>query len=93
MALMDSRKNKISFDFANNPELKALFSGWQIGKSYKLEVAFQLDEMTEQGASCTLQEITSEEPEAEPMKMDADHPVMAVMSAGADGTKQPYGTP
>lgn len=92
---MDTGKNKISFDFANSPELKALFQGWDVGKSYTLEVKFQLDELTNDGAVCTVQEITSPEPGAEEteVKPDMEHPVMAVFSAGPAGAKEPYVAP
>jgi hypothetical protein len=90
---MTSEKNKISFDFANNPDLKALFGGWNVGESYELTIKFQLDSMDENGATATVQEVASEESdETEPITPDASkEPVMIVMGAG--GAKEPYVAP
>ena len=90
---MTNQKNKITWDFANSPELKAMFSGWEVGKEYSLQVKFQLDELTNDGASCTISEITAEEPEEKTVTPDNETPVMAVMSAGAGGEKEPYVAP
>jgi hypothetical protein len=87
---MDNKRNKITFDFASSPDLAALFKSWSVGSSYSLNVQFQLDELTNDGASCTISEITAEEPEEKSVTPDTDHPVMAVMSAGASGAKEPY---
>jgi hypothetical protein len=95
--MASNQRNKITWDFASSPDLKALFSGWEVGKEYSLNVKFQLDELTPDGASCTIQEITSEEPDAEgeptSVEPDASEPVMAVMSAGPSGEKEPYVAP
>jgi hypothetical protein len=93
---MTSEKNKISFDFANNPDLKALFGGWNVGESYELTIKFQLDSMDENGAQATVQEVVSEEPDAQgeqtEIEPDANKsPVMIVMGAG--GAKEPYVAP
>ena len=93
---MTNQRNKITFDFSNSPDLKSLFSGWEVSNSYELTVKFQLDELTNDGAVCTVQEITSQEPEKdEPTEVtpDQEHPVMAVFSAGPSGNKEPYVAP
>jgi hypothetical protein len=95
--MASNQRNKITWDFANSPDLKALFAGWSVGETYSLNVKFQLDELTPDGASCTIQEITSEEKDAdgEPKTVEPDtsSPVMAVMSAGPSGAKEPYVAP
>jgi len=94
--MASNQRNKITWDFANSPDLKALFKSWSIGESYSLNVKFQLDELTNDGAVCTVQEITSQEPEKdEPTEVtpDQEHPVMAVFSAGPSGNKEPYVAP
>lgn len=93
---MDSKRNVATFDYASNPELKALFDGWEVGKKYTVSMTFQLNEKTDQGASTTIEEIVAEEPDAaEPKTItpDNDHPVMAVMSANANGSKEAYAAP
>jgi|ERR1041385_5143462 hypothetical protein len=90
---MDNKRNVATFDYASNPALKSLFDSWNVGETYTLSVKFQLNEKTDQGATATIQEITSEEPEAEEpttITPDNDHPVLAVMSGGE---KEPYVAP
>jgi len=92
---MESQRNKITFDFTNSPELKAIFSSWKTGESYELKIGFRLDEMTNDGAVCTVEEITNTDAgETEkPVEPDMDHPVMAVMSAGPSGETEPVVAP
>jgi len=94
---MDNQKNILSVDFANNPDLKALISGWEIGEEYDLKLKLQLNEMTPDGAKFSIKEVTSEEQqeEAEPITPEGStEPVMMVMSAGAGGAnKEPYIAP
>ena len=87
---MDNAKNKVSFDFSDNAALKALFSSWQVGESYSLNLRFQLNELGDQGASGTIEEVTSEE-EEEPVTPDRESPVMITMGGG--GTPKPYESP
>jgi hypothetical protein len=79
-------KNAIEFDFADNPDLKAVFQGWTIGESHELTIKFQLNEMTDVGAKGTLEDIEvpagEGETEAEEVKATADEPVMVLIAAG-----------
>ncbi len=93
---MDNMKNILSVDFSNNDDLRALVSGWSVGQEYDLRLKLQLNEMTADGAKFSIKEVTSEEPDAEePTEVTPDNtsPVMAVMSAGPSGEKEPYIAP
>ncbi len=94
---MDNQRNILNMDFSSNADLKALVSGWTIGETYDLKLKLQLNEMTPDGAKFSIQEVTSEEPDAEgePKEIEADSasPVMMVMSAGQSGEKEPYVAP
>lgn len=85
-------KNQITFDFANNPELAALFAAWQIGESYELRVKFQLNEMGKEGAKGTIEQVTSSEEKAEekPVAPDRTSPVMIAMGSGPSGQSGSY---
>jgi len=78
-------KNAIEFDFADNPDLKAAFAGWEVGESYEVTVKFQLNEMSDVGAKGTVEgiEIPSEKTEdEETVKATEAEPVMIVIAAG-----------
>lgn len=94
---MDSQKNVLSMDFANNADLKALVSSWSVGSSYDLKLKLQLNEMTPEGAKFTIQEVVSEEPDAkEETEIEPDamtSPVMMVMGAGPSGETEPVVAP
>ena len=93
---MDNKRNVLSMDFANNPELKTLVSGWTVGEEYELRFRLQLNEMTPDGAQFGIKEVVSEEPEADEktdITPDSDHVVMAVMSAGPSGQTEPVVAP
>jgi len=86
---MVNMKNMLKLDYAENPELKSIFDGWEVGKSYTLEVTFQLNDKTDQGATATVEKVVdgsagetskAEDTEVEP---DMTHPVMMVMSASS----------
>lgn len=84
-----SERNQVTFDFAQNPELKALFANWEAGKSYRLEIGFQLDSMDDNGAKGTIEEVVHEEKGEEPKSIEPTEssPVMIVMMGKA--TKMP----
>ncbi len=92
---MDNQRNVLSVDFANNPDLKALISGWSVGEEYELNLKLQLNEMTPDGAKFSIMEVTSDEGEPEkPITPAGDtSPVMMVMSSGPSGNKEPYVAP
>jgi hypothetical protein len=91
---MDNQRNVLMVDFANNPDLKALVQGWEVGKEYELNLTVQLNEMNDDGAKFQIKEIASEEPgageEEEPITPEANTPVMMVMG---EGNKEPYVAP
>lgn len=93
---MDNQKNILSVDFANSPDLRALISSWSVGEEYELTIKVQLNEIGPDGAKFSIKEVTSEEPEAEEpttVTPDNEKVVMAVMSAGPSGEKEPYLAP
>lgn len=89
---MENQKNILSMDFSSNADLKALVSGWEVGKTYNLSLRLQLNEMNEDGAKFGIKEVNYEEPE-EAIKPDSSEPVLMVMSEGADSGKEPYVAP
>lgn len=81
----------LKINYAKNPDLKEIFSRWEVGKSYKLEIDFQLMTMDDQGAEGSINEVgvddgaNGEPSEATP---DSTEPVMIVVMAQKDGGKK-----
>lgn len=78
-------RNKVHFDFKDNPKLRDTFSGKQVGDRCTLEVELQVDELTEEGLVGTVKSITPEgyEPHSaddeEEISPASDEPVLMVI--------------
>lgn len=81
---MENKRNQISFDFADSPELKSIFDSWEVGKSYTLDITFQLNSKSDANATATIEKVVNDEDENadEPKEVEPDmsHPVMIAMS-------------
>lgn len=81
----------LKINYAKNPDLKEIFSRWEVGKSYKLEIDFQLMTMDDQGAEGSINEVGVDDgADGKPSEVDPDstEPVMIVVMAQKDGGKK-----
>ena len=78
----------LKINYAQNPDLKDIFSRWEVGKSYTLEIDFQLMSMDDQGAEGSINEVGVDDGAAgKPSEVEPDskEPVMIVLMAQKHG--------
>ena len=78
----------LTINYSKNPDLKEIFSRWEVGKSYKVEIDFQLMSMDEEGAEGAINEVGVEDgTDGEPAEVtpDSKEPVVIVLMAQKDG--------
>lgn len=90
----ENKANTIRFDYQNNQELKALFSGKRPGDSVNFMVNFQVQTADEDRATGHITEVVDmgtgdnsdgQRPEPDEFQTDAESPVMIVLA----GNKRP----
>lgn len=83
---MQAPKNVVRFDYADNPQLAALFANWKVGDRYTMEIEFQLNSVDKDGASGSLLEVTHDPDEpgqtATEIEPDGAEPVMLTIGGG-----------
>jgi hypothetical protein len=79
---MKDSANKITVDFASNPELAAAFVDKKPGGKCKLTVEFSIDEINNESVVGSITSITGYK--AKDVKPDYKSPVMIMMSSKSD---------
>ena len=87
----------LKISYAQNPDLKEVFQRWEVGKSYKLEIDFQLMSKDDQGAEGSINEVgVNDGADGKPTEIepDSNEPVMIVLMAQKHGkSKKSDGKP
>ncbi len=81
---MDNQSNKITVDFASNPELAEVFVDKKPGHKCKLTIEFSIDEIDDESAVGSITSITGYGKSKGEIKPDYQSPVMIMMSSKGD---------
>lgn len=71
-------QNSIELDFANSPDLAAIFSGKEPGDKCKFEVTMQIGEIDEKGVKGSIDKISSDYDDEEKVATPQPEAPMAV---------------